>query len=332
MKYRVLGRTGLIVSEIGLGGHEYRRPLPTTLLKWGEIDMEKFMATQPVRNEIVRRAIDLGINYFDITFIEEAMSLGNALKSLRIERERIHIAAMIISPFRKMGQNHRSRWVDIIKDEIERILGALHTKYIDVFNLTFPEDDYSREKFDVLMNIFKEAKEEGKIRWIGSSSHEPYFLAELIRKYDCFDTVMVRYNYYLQEARRILFPLCKAMEIGLVIMKPFCWPYYGIPFMRFGPVKGEEENLYTPAQLCLRWILKSQEVSTVVPSVNNLNELEENVAALSKDEKIDERILNEYLKVATGPEAKEKLKRMTSDPNIDIKFFAERALSELEAN
>jgi aryl-alcohol dehydrogenase-like predicted oxidoreductase len=332
MKYRVLGRTGLIVSEIGLGGHEYRRPLPTTLLKWGEIDMEKFMATQPVRNEIVRRAIDLGINYFDITFIEEAMSLGNALKSLRIERERIHIAAMIISPFRKMGQNHRSRWVDIIKDEIERILGALHTKYIDVFNLTFPEDDYSREKFDVLMNIFKEAKEEGKIRWIGSSSHEPYFLAELIRKYDCFDTVMVRYNYYLQEARRILFPLCKAMEIGLVIMKPFCWPYYGIPFMRFGPVKGEEENLYTPAQLCLRWILKSQEVSTVVPSVNNLNELEENVAALSKDEKIDERILNEYLKVATGPEAKEKLKRMISDPNIDIKFFAERALSELEAN
>jgi aryl-alcohol dehydrogenase-like predicted oxidoreductase len=285
-----------------------------------------------VRNEIVRRAIDLGINYFDITFIEEAMSLGNALKSLKIERERIHIAAMIISPFRKMGQNHRSRWVDIIKDEIERILGALHTKYIDVFNLTFPEDDYSKEKFDVLMNIFKEAKEEGKIRWIGSSSHEPYFLAELIRKYDCFDTVMVRYNYYLQEARRILFPLCKAMEIGLVIMKPFCWPYYGIPFMRFGPVKGEEENLYTPAQLCLRWILKSQEVSTVVPSVNNLNELEENVAALSKDEKIDERILNEYLKVATGPEAKEKLKRMTSDPNIDIKFFAERALSELEAN
>lgn len=56
------------------------------------------------------------------------------------------------------------------------------------------------------------------------------------------------------------------------------------------------------------------------------------MAALSKDEKIDERILNEYLKVATGPEAKEKLKRMTSDPNIDIKFFAERALSELEAN
>jgi aryl-alcohol dehydrogenase-like predicted oxidoreductase len=332
MRYRILGRTKLKISEIGLGGHEYRRPLPTTLGRWGELDFEKFMATQPVRNEIVRRAIDLGINYFDITFIEEAMSLGNALKSLKIERERIHIAAMIISPFRKMGQNHRSRWVDIIKDEIERILGALHTKYIDVFNLTFPEDDYSKEKFDVLMNIFKEAKEEGKIRWIGSSSHEPYFLAELIRKYDCFDTVMVRYNYYLQEARRILFPLCKAMEIGLVIMKPFCWPYYGIPFMRFGPVKGEEENLYTPAQLCLRWILKSQEVSTVVPSVNNLNELEENVAALSKDEKIDERILNEYLKVATGPEAKEKLKRMTSDPNIDIKFFAERALSELEAN
>jgi aryl-alcohol dehydrogenase-like predicted oxidoreductase len=332
MRYRVLGRTKLFVSEIGLGGHEYRRPLPTTLLKWGETDMEKFIATQSARNEIIKRAIEAGINYFDTTFMEEAMSLGNALKSIKIEREKIHIAAMIISPFRKMEENPRSKWIDIIKDEIERILRALHINYIDVFNLTFPEDNYSREKFNVIMSVFREAREEGKIKWIGSSSHEPYFLAELIRKHDCFDTVMVRYNYYLQEARRSLFPLCKAMEIGVVVMKPFCWPYYGIPFMRFGPVKGEEENPYTPAQLCLRWILKSPEVSTVVPSVNNLNELEENLAAISKEEKIDEKILSEYLKAATGPEAKEKLKKMAGDQNVDIKFFAERALSELETN
>jgi len=99
-------------------------------------------------------------------------------------------------------------------------------------------------------------KEEGKIGWIGSLSHDPRFLAELIRKYDCFDSVMIRYNYHLQEARKMLFPLCKALEIGVAVMKPFCWPYYGIPFMRFGPVEGEEESPYTPAQLCLRWILR----------------------------------------------------------------------------
>ncbi|MBS7634687.1 aldo/keto reductase [Candidatus Bathyarchaeota archaeon] len=332
MKYRVLGRTGLMVSELGLGGHEYRRPLPTTLSKWGEIDMEKFVATQPMRNEIVKGAIGAGINYFDVTHMEEVMSLGNALKSLGIEREKICIAAMIVFPFRKMGENPRSKWADVIKDEMERILNTLHAKYVDVFNLHFPENNYSREKFSVFMSIVAEAKEEGKVRWVGVSSHEPQFLAELIRKYDCFDVVMVRYNYYLQEARDVLFPLCRAMEIGVIAMKPFCWPYYGIPFMKFGPVKGEEGSPYTPAQLCLKWILKSPEISTIVLSMNSLNELEENLDAISKEGKIDEKILSEYLNAATGPEAKEKLKKMMSDPNIDIRFFAERALSEMEAS
>jgi len=43
MKYRVLERTGLTVSEIGLGGHEYRRFLPSTLLKQSEVDVERLM-------------------------------------------------------------------------------------------------------------------------------------------------------------------------------------------------------------------------------------------------------------------------------------------------
>jgi aryl-alcohol dehydrogenase-like predicted oxidoreductase len=332
MKYRILGRTGLKVSEIGLGGHEYRRFLPSTLLKQGEVDVEKLMATQPMRNEIVKRALEAGLNYFDTTFIEEAMSLGVALKQLGVERGRIHIAAMVISPFRKMDESPRSKWADIVRGELDRILKALNTDYVDVFNLTFPEDGYSREKFNLTMDVFREAVKDGVVKWIGCSSHEPRFLAELLRKYDCFDVVMVRYNYHLQEARDVLFPLCKAMEIGVVVMKPFCWPYYGIPFMKFGPVEGEEESPYTPAQLCLKWILKSPEVSTVVPSVNSLNELEENLAAVFKEGVVDERILDRYLKAATGPEAREKLRGMLNDPNVDVRFFAERALSELGVN
>ncbi len=329
MRYRILGRTKLKISEIGLGGHEYRRPLPTTLGRWGELDFEKFTATQPVRNEIVRRAIDLGINYFDTTRMEEAMSLGSALKSLGA-RENIHIAAMIVFPFRKMEENPKSKWRDIVWDGIGSSLKWLQTNYVDVFNLHMPEDNYSQEKLKLIIDVFREAREEGKIGWVGASSHDPRFLAELIRKYDCFDVVMVRYNYYLQEAREVLFPLCKALEIGVVVMKPFCWPYYGIPFTKFGPVKGEGESQYTPAQLCLRWILKSPEISTVVPSVNSIMELEENVAALSKEGEINEKILDSYLKIATGLEAKEKLKMMLNDPAVDIRHFAKEALLELE--
>lgn len=154
------------------------------------------------------------------------------------------------------------------------------------------------------------------------------FLAELIRKNDCFDSVMIRYNYHLQEARDVLFPLCKALGTGVAVMKPLCWPYYGIPFMRFGPVEGEEESPYTPAQLCLRWILRSSEISTVASSINTMEELEENLAALVKDDEIDEKILDSYLKAATGPEAKKKLEKMLDDPAIDIRHYTKRTLAD----
>ena len=286
------------------------------------------METQPKRNEIVKRALEAGINYFDTTWIEETKSLGLALKALG-KREGIHIAVMMVPLFRKLGENPKSKWRDIIYDGLESRLKLLETKRIDIFNLFSPENNYSREKFEATMEVLKEMKEEGEIVWIGSSSHDPRFLAELIRKYDCFDSVMIRYNYHLQEVREMLFPLCKVLEIGVVVMKPLCWPYYGIPFMRFGPVEGEDKSSYTPAQLCLRWILRSPEVSTVVPSINAIEELEENLAALMKDDEIDEKKLDSYLKVATGPETKKKLEGMLGDPAVDIRYYAERALTNL---
>jgi len=236
---------------------------------------------------------------------------------------------MIILPFRKMEKKPKTEWREIIIREVEERLKLLQTNYIDVLNLHEPENCYSRERLKVALEALREMRNEGKIGWIGASTHDPRFIAEIIRKYDCFDSVMIPYNYHRQEAREILFPLCKALEIGIVVMKPFSWPYYGIPFVRFGPVEGEEKSPYTPAQLCLRWILSSPEVSTVVPSVNSLEELEENIAAITKEGIIDEKILEMYLRRATGPEAKEKLKEMLNEPAVDIRYYAREALAKL---
>ena len=63
-----------------------------------------------------------------------------------------------------------------------------------------------------------------------------------------------------------------------------------------------------------------------------LSELEENLTALSKEEKINEKILVVYLKATISLRAKEKLKKILSDPAINIRFFAKRALLELETN
>jgi aryl-alcohol dehydrogenase-like predicted oxidoreductase len=328
MKYRTLGRTGLKVSELGLGGHEYRRPLPTTFDHWGEIDDQKFMNGQSARNILIKNAIDSGISYFDATQTEEAKSLGIALKELGL-RDRVHIAAMMISPFKKLSKTQESKWREVVLEEVEDRLKLLQTDYIEIFNIHVPEENYSRSKLQITLQALQEMKSRKKIGWIGASSHEPSFLAEIIRKYDCFDSITVRYNYHLQEARETLFPLCKALDVGVAVMKPFSWPYYGIPFFRFGPHVEDRSSDSTPAQVSLRWILKNHEVSTIVPGTNTIDELRENVAAITKEGKIDENLLAHYLKIAQSPEAKERITEMLKAHEIDIRHFADRTLTEL---
>lgn len=325
MKYRVLGRTGLKVSELGFGGHEYRRPLPSTLGRWGEINEEKFTQTQPARNRLIKEAIDAGVNFFDATQPEETKSLGLALKELGVKND-IHVAIMILTPFSKMMDNLRSEWRRIIRDDVEKTLKLLQADYADLLNMHMPERNYSPQRLGVALEVLKELKEEGKIGFIGASSHQPRFLGEVMRKYDCFDSVMIRYNYHLQEVRNVIFPLAKTLEVGVVVMKPIAWPYYGIPFTRFDAGKGG--GSCTPIQHSLRWILNSSEVSTVVPGMNSREELEENVGAINKEGEVDERLLELYLQTALGPKAREKLRNMLRDPYVDIDYFAERALTE----
>jgi aryl-alcohol dehydrogenase-like predicted oxidoreductase len=326
MKYRILGRTKLKVSELGFGGHEYKRPLPTTLGRWGDIDLEEFLRKQPERNELVKRAIESGINYFDATQPEEAKSLGMALKEIGA-REDVYVALMILRPLKKLASRPQNEWRSFIKKDVEEKLELLQSDYTDVLNVHLPEEGYSRERLTETINALKEMKEENIIRWLAASSHKPRFLAELIRIYDCFDSVMVRYNYHLQEARQFLFPVCKAFEVGVVVMKPIAWPYYGIPFTFFGPAQ-KESRLSTPVQTSLRWILKCEEVSTVVPGMNDEKELLENLEAVEKKEEIEEKTLYKYLEVAQSPEAKIKLEKILNNPSIDIRYFANRALKE----
>lgn len=326
MKHRILGRTGLRVSEIGLGGHEYMRPLPTTLGRWGEIDHEAFMNKQPDRNELIETAVEAGINYFDATQPEEAKSLGIALQQIGV-RDEVYVALMILRPLKKLSSEPQANWNQFIKKDVSEKLDLLQCDYADILNIHLPEIGYSKERLISTIEALKELREEGIIGWIGASSHEPRFLAELIRSFDCFDSVMVRYNYYLQEAREVLFPLCKVREVGVVVMKPIVWPYYGIPFTYFDP-RNLEPGPLTAAQTSLRWILRSEEVSTIVPGINTLNELKENMDAIEKDGKVEEKILSEYLMKAKSPEVKAILEKMTNDPRIDIRYFAERVLNQ----
>lgn len=335
MEYRVLGRTGMRVSELGLGGHEYARFLnphhfPRKRGLEEEVSPEELLKGQDARNRLIEYAIGSGVNYFDTGLVEECQSLGLALKTLGI-RGKVHIAAESLWPLRGLKETPRDSWRKVVSEWVEGRLRLLQTTYIDVFNLHTPEADYSRDRFEFLIDALRKIKDQGKIRAIGASSHKLRFLAELIRKYDCFDSVMVPYNYRLQESREVLFPLCAALDVGVVVMKPFSWPYYGLSFIHFQPDEKRTKG-YTPSQTSLRWILESPEVSSIVPAANNIDELKENLAIFAEQHEVDEDILRRCLEKAQSPQGKEKLRALSerlARGRNDIKSYAKRALNSM---
>ena len=76
MKYRTLGRTGLKVSEVALGGHY-------TGMGW----KEKGSKRQSLRNEVIGDAYKLGMNFFDTNEVSESEKIGIALEANEIERD-----------------------------------------------------------------------------------------------------------------------------------------------------------------------------------------------------------------------------------------------------
>jgi aryl-alcohol dehydrogenase-like predicted oxidoreductase len=332
MKYRVLGRTGLKVSELGMGGHEYARHLNISHFRGDRaleelLGVDELLETQDPRTNLIKEAIFSGINYFDTTLIEEAQSLGLALEILG-KRDEVHLTAEVISPFRRIEGSNKSALMRAMASGVEERLKVLRTDRIDVFNLHMPADGYSREKFGAFIEALRWLRDEGKIGAIGTTCHQPRFLAELIREHDCFDVVTVPYNYHLKDPRDVLFPLCKEREVAFVAMKPFCWPYYGVPITYFEP-ESLPEGVISVSQTSLRWIMESPEVCTIIPGVNTLTELKDNVSAMEIDGGADEIILELCLNRALSQEGKTILRNLAQNEGVrrDIHAYASRALS-----
>jgi len=235
MQYRKLGNTGMEVSVIGLG-----------CAQLGSSSTDYAVS-------LVRRALDLGINYLDTarSYRDAEIKIGLALEG---QRDRALIST-------KTGAKTR----DEAWKQLEESLQRLKTDHLDnwhMHGLNGGDDLDSRFGPGGALQALIEAREQGITRHIGASSHHADVLVEALQRFD-LEVILVPMNIVERAPLSELIPLCQRRGVGISIMKPL-----GTGLL--------------PAPLALKW-LANQPIHTAVPGTTTLEELEQNAAVGNLD-------------------------------------------------
>jgi aryl-alcohol dehydrogenase-like predicted oxidoreductase len=296
MDTRSLGRTGLQVSEVGFGA-------------WGIGGTGWLGAEDDESLRALHRAIDLGV-----TFIDTALGYGNGHSEelvgrvVRERREDVVVATKIPPADRVMpapdGVDPETTFPAAhVRECTERSLRNLGLDVIDVQQFHVWSDEWvGRGSWQ---EAIEELKAEGKIRNFGVSNndHEPANALELVRS-GVVDTVQVIYNVFDQSPEDELLPACVEHGVGVIVRVPLD---EGALTGRIGPDttfdEGDFRNNYFRdgrkeevwerteaivddlgigrddlAELALRFILSNPAVSTVIPGMRSVRNVERNTA------------------------------------------------------
>ncbi|MFX1480150.1 MAG: aldo/keto reductase [Promethearchaeota archaeon] len=266
MNYRALGNTGLKVSELGLGTeHLYKQPKQTVI-------------------SVIQKAIKHDFNYIDIVFnvSNYVQNIGAAIKGCR---ENV-ILTCHLGSVEQDGKPRRTRNLKACEKAFLHTMSNLHTEYIDIVNIQFVKENEFKAilKPGGLIDLALKLQKEEKVRYISLSTHDTSVGIKAIESGN-FDMIMYPVNVVndSMEGRRTLLEKCKKKNIGLVAIKPFAGGKLlqknrtvNIAKYQTGGIslKTKIPPYVCPAK-CINYILVQVGISTTIPGVSNLEELNE---------------------------------------------------------
>jgi aryl-alcohol dehydrogenase-like predicted oxidoreductase len=295
VNYRKLGRTGLEVSEVGYGA-------------WG-IGKSQWMGAEDDESlRALNRAIDLGL-----TFIDTALGYGEGHserlvgRTVRTRDEAVHVATKIppknrIWPAPPGLHPDETFPADHVRECTETSLENLGLETIDVQQFHVWQDEWLGE--GDWQEAVEDLKREGKIRHFGVSinDHQPANAIKLIES-GLVDTVQVIYNVFDQSPEDGLLPACLEHGVGVIVRVPFdegALTGAITPETKFD--EGDFRNDYFRddrkrqvqervraivselgvtedeiAEIALRYILSHPAVSTVIPGMRSVRNVERNM-------------------------------------------------------
>ncbi len=226
MKRRRLGKTGLMVSEIGFGG------------EW----LERHPEEESI--EVLKYAGEKGINIIDC-WMPDPKSRDIIGKAISGSREQWYIQGHIGSTWQN-GQYVRTREMKYVKPAFEDLLTRLQTDYVDLGMIHFVDSikDWDHIMQSAFIDYVYELKKAGKVRHIGMSSHNPQIAKlaaesgfiemilfsinpafDMLPASEDFDAMLAeKFDEKLKGInpdRAELYSLCEQRDVGITVMKGF---------------------------------------------------------------------------------------------------------------
>jgi len=237
LAFRTLGRTGMKITVVSIGS----------------------MRTE--EEAVFQAAFDYGVNYIDTARVYmDGRNEGIVGRALKGYRDKVYLAT-------KVKPNSQER----MRADIDESLKQLQVDYVDLLQLhNINSGDFvtNPEYRDVLA----EAKEKGKARFIGVTTHknEPEVLDAVTNDAEqLYDTVLVTYNFKNGPRVKDAIARVAAKNVGVIAMKT-----------QQGGYKTRELGDISPHQAALKWVLQDTNVTAAIPAMVDLAQVKEDLAVM----------------------------------------------------
>jgi aryl-alcohol dehydrogenase-like predicted oxidoreductase len=300
MEYTTLGSTGVDVSELCLG-----------CMSFG--DDNEWMLDRDESEELIERAIELGINFFDTANIyskgKSEEILGDVLSEYN--RDEMVVATKVRFQMRENDPNSEGLSRKTIEQELQNSLDRLGMDTVDLYQIHRWDHDTPIEQ---TLRALDDAVRRGQVRHIGASSMWAHQFAETLHTSDRlglerFATMQNLYNLAYREEEREMLPLCQKEGIGVMPWSPLGAGFLTRPHEEFdATTRGEHEaSLGRPyaegggreinervqelaaekdrsmAQIAMAWLLHKEWVTTPILGTSSVEHLEAAVEATEID-------------------------------------------------
>ena len=276
-RYRPLGKTGIEMSDISFGGAGIGDP------------------------EVVTRAVERGINYFDTSPDYSRTGSEQTIgRAIRPHRQKVFLASKFCTAD---GHLPKDTPVAEIIASVEASLRRLQTDYLDVCIL-HECNSVDRLMAPTFHEAFDRLREQGKVRFMGVSSHTPNLEQVMRTAVDSgrFQMMLVAYNFKNWPDLTNIFRDAHAKGIGVVAMKTLKGARATV-LQDFVP--GEQAF----SQAAFKWVLSNPHVSGLVVSIQDASQIDEYLYASGKSptdadlallEEYDRRIASDYCRPGCG--------------------------------